>query len=177
MSNKKNNLSKSNGILSDSSYNSYGPIGISGHQGDVGTFGDVTVEGFINTSKISKIITLLCEGDIDKIKMIIESDIDRELSSNLINSTTLEEDYLLHLFKVYLKSYPGTSSAGTSESIEIFTIIARKILKRSYLTKCEKILNESLLHISHPTIHASIKRNINGVRDKIPNSIDFIKED
>jgi hypothetical protein len=130
----------------------------------------VHVDGHLNNAKIAKIVKILLGGSLDKVKEIIEADIDVDFNSHLINETNLGDDYLLDIFKVYLKSYNYNMDRDS-----IFKSIINKLDTRSSLKKCE-----DLVKASH-SLSASLKHNllnqISVASSKIPNSIDFIKDD
>lgn len=137
---------------------------------DTSLHSDVRIEGHLDNSKIAKIIKILSNGSIDKIKEIIEADIDSDLNSYLISESNLGDDYLLDIFKVYIKSYNYNSNVDG-----IFTSIIKKLDTKSSLKKCEDLVKDSL------SLSESLKNNLLAkifvASSKIPNSIDFIKDD
>lgn len=131
---------------------------------------DVYVDGHLNNQKIAKIIKILSNGSIEKIKEIIEADIDPDLNSYLISESNLGDDYLLDIFKIYVKSY------NYNPNIEgVFTSIIKKLDTKSSLKKCEDLVRNSL---NFPqSLEKILLDKIFIASSKIPNSIDFIKDD
>jgi hypothetical protein len=130
----------------------------------------VEIDGFMNIEKISKLVKILTDNDIEKIKSIIEADIDKELSAFLIKDSHLGDDYLINIFSSYIKS-----GEYHSKSIDLYEIIINRLESKSSLTKVKIILDS--IFIKNESIYKNICDLITEAQLKIPNSFDYIKED
>jgi len=139
---------------------------------------EVEIDGFINVDKIAKLIKVLCDKDNEKIKAVIEADVDADLSRSLISESSFDEKYLIHIYKVYLLKIPHQKSYKEIEKVvRCLNDIPLKIFKRSFIGLCREALEDSLIKIPNPSVYAEISKYLDSLSEKIPNAIDFIRED
>lgn len=130
----------------------------------------VEIDGFMDIAKISKLVKILINNDINKIKEIIECDIDKELSANLIIDNYLEDSYLLEIFTTYLKS-----SDMDEKLFKLLMAIISKLNTKKSLSKCKKVLEDNLL--KNKSYIENLINELDIVNSKIINSVDYVLED
>lgn len=130
----------------------------------------VEIDGFMDIAKISKLVKILINNDINKIKEIIECDIDKELSANLIIDNYLDDSYLLEIFTTYLKS-----SDMDEKLFKLLMAIISKLNTKKSLSKCKKVLEDNLL--KNKSYIENLINELDIVNSKIINSVDYVLED
>lgn len=131
---------------------------------------EVSIDGFMNIDKIAKLVKVLVNNDISKIKDIIECDIDKELSAFLILHNHFDDSYLLEIFSIYLKS-----SEMDEKSFKLFKIIINKLETLGSLKKSKKILEDSFSRNDY--YFKNLIQEIDSASSRIPVSVDYILDD
>jgi hypothetical protein len=130
----------------------------------------VEIDGFMNVEKISKLVKILINNDSSKIKDIIESDIDKDFSAYLIKDNHFDDTYLIEIFSIYLKS-----SDMDNKTSKLLKVIIDKLLTKSSLKKCKKILEDN--YSKNKFFIENLLNEIDQASSKITNSVDYVLDD
>lgn len=136
---------------------------------------NIDIKNHMSTDKIAKLVNILTNNDEFKLKEIIKSDIDRELSEHLLKDLDFKFDFYLEMFSFYLGAFDP--SKGWQADLNVFEIIISKASFKSQLKSLEEILWNSALALDFQSSCGEIQKKINEKRDKTPNSYDFIIEE